>query len=133
MTVDFIVTPITAAFITALYVLLSLRVINLRRSGVGPSVGQSGEERFVRAVRAHANLGEYAPLFLILLLISEMQGFATQIVALIAFVFCVGRIVHAVGIGYVGTGPWRTLGMVCTNAGLLCLAGWLFFQAMVSL
>lgn len=122
------VTTLVGVSITVLYVLLSLRVINFRRTKIGPSIGLEGNERFVRAVRAHANLGEYAPLFLILLAISELQGADIRILTIVAVVFFAGRLMHAIGFGYLGTGPWRTLGMVCTNSALLFLAALLLYQ-----
>ena len=36
--------------------------------------GNSGEEGLARAKRAHGNLIEYAPIFLILMLVTEMGG-----------------------------------------------------------
>jgi uncharacterized protein len=122
------ITSASAAIVTFLYVLLGLRVITLRRSGAGPSVGISGNEHFLRAVRAHANLGEYAPLFLILLGLNELQGGATWLLISIAAVFIIGRILHAIGFGFLGTGPWRTLGMVATNTALITLAALLLLH-----
>lgn len=117
------ITTITAALLTILYVVLALRVINLRRTGVGPSVGTGENEQFVRAVRAHGNLGEYAPLFLILLGLYEAQGGHYLITTAVAATFVVGRLLHAIGFGLIGRGPGRTLGMVLTNTALLSLAG----------
>ncbi len=117
------VTSLTAALLTLLYVALALRVIALRRSGAGPSVGLGENEHFLRAVRAHGNLGEYAPLFLILLGLTEASSAPAIIVIGTAVLFIVGRLIHAIGFGLLGTGPWRTLGMVGTNTALLTLAG----------
>lgn len=125
-----LITSITAALLTFLYVFLGLRVINMRRTGRGPSFGSTGDEQFLRAVRAHANLGEYAPLFLILLGLYELQGGMVWVLSTSAAVFVAGRILHAIGFGFMGTGPWRTIGMVCTNTALLFLAAALLLQAM---
>ncbi len=121
------VTGLTAALPTLLYVALALRVIALRQSGVGPSVGLGENEHFIRAVRAHGNLGEYAPLFLVLLGLTEASGAPIIIVIGAAVLFGVGRLMHAVGFGIVGTRPWRTLGMIGTNTALLTLAGTIIF------
>ncbi len=120
---DLPITSLTAALLAFLFVGLALRVINLRRTGVGPSVGMNEDERFLRAVRSHANLAEYAPLFLILLALYELQGGIQFVTLGTAILFVLGRIFHAIGFGFLGTGPWRTLGMVGTNAALLVLAG----------
>lgn len=116
------ITTLSAALLTCGYVLLGMRVVNLRRTGAGPAVGMNGDERFTRAVRAHANLGEYAPLFLILLGLYELQGGAYILLVGTAMLFLIGRVLHAVGFGYLGTGPWRTLGMIGTNTALIVLA-----------
>ncbi len=118
-----LITSLTAAFLTLLLVSLSLRVVNMRRTGVGPSVGVEGDERFTRAVRAQANLAEYAPLFLILLGLYEIQAGSDSVAAGAAILFVLGRISHAIGFGFLAAGPWRTLGMVGTNTALLVLAG----------
>lgn len=116
------ITTISTSILAVLFVGLSLRIINMRRTGVGPSVGIEGGEKFVRAVRSHANLGEYAPFFLILLGLYEVQTESNSIALGLALVFIVSRIAHAIGFGFIGKGPLRTLGMVGTNAALLILS-----------
>lgn len=116
------ITSVAASILAFMYVGLALRVIYLRRSGVGPSIGTNADERFLRAVRAHGNLGEYAPLFLILLGLAELQEANPTLLIAAAAVFVGGRIMHALGLGFLGTRPWRTLGMVGTNTALLTLA-----------
>ncbi|MEO0679422.1 MAG: MAPEG family protein, partial [Pseudomonadota bacterium] len=46
------------------------------RQGAGVSLGDGGDLRLQRRTRAQGNLVEYAPLFLILLALAEMQGAA---------------------------------------------------------
>jgi uncharacterized protein len=115
------VTSVTAGLLAFIFLFLSLRVILLRRNG-GPSVGMGGDERFVRAVRAHANFAEYTPIFLILLGLNEIQFNNVVVHTAVAGVFVVGRILHLIGFGFLGTGPWRVLGMVATNTALIVLA-----------
>ena len=117
-----IVTTYTAATLTLLYVGLGMRVINMRRTGRGPSFGAEGSEQFTRAVRVHANFSEYTPLFLILLGLYELQGGNTLTCSVCALIFISGRIMHLIGLGTCKKGPWRTLGMVCTNTTLIALA-----------
>jgi hypothetical protein len=116
------ITALTAALVTFGYVGLGLWVIYLRRTGAGPSVGMTGDERFTRAVRAHGNLGEYAPLFLLLLGVYEIQGGHHWLLVGMSTLFVLSRLLHAVGFGFLGRGPWRTIGMIGTNATLLTLA-----------
>ncbi len=123
------VTTLTASMIALLFIGLSLRVINMRRTGIGPAVGLNEDERFLRAVRAHANAAEYVPLFLILLGLYELAGGSKVWLVSGATLFVLSRILHAIGFGFIGTGPWRVLGMIGTNTAILLfviLNLWLF-------
>lgn len=118
------ITISSAVILTLLYIGLSLRVIMMRRAG-GPSLGLGNDETFIRAVRAHANLGEYMPLFLFLTFLLELQLGSVIPLFLLSLVFVGGRLSHAIGFGFLGTGPWRTLGMVATISVLVAQSGYL--------
>jgi uncharacterized protein len=120
-----IVTSLTAAVLTVLYLFLSFRIIDLRRRGIAPSLGTGDDQRVIQAVRAHANLTEYAPLFLILLLLAELQSAPLLITTVCAITFVVGRLCHAYGLSRNNSILLRTLGMVGTNTALIVLAGFL--------
>lgn len=76
--------------------LLSARVIALRGSPVlfFLSFGKEDSNRLAKAIRGHANLTEYAPLFLILLLIGSALGVSSFYLHLYGSLFCVGRLIH---------------------------------------
>ncbi|MFA9262516.1 MAG: MAPEG family protein [Undibacterium sp.] len=116
------VTTTAASILTALYGFLTLRVISMRRRGIGPAVGLNENESFIRAVRAHANFAEYTPLFLILLGLNEIQDGSWFILFGSTILFVAGRFLHAIGFGLLGTGPGRVIGMVGTNTALFILA-----------
>ena len=60
-----IVTSITAAVLTIIFIKLSLAVINLRRKNkVG--LGSGGRDDLERAIRAQGNFAEYAPFGIVL-------------------------------------------------------------------
>jgi len=101
-----IVTAVTAVFAAALFALLSLRV-SLMRSGAGIPFGDADDGRLRARVRAHGNLAENAPLFLILLGVSEVAGGKQELIWLLAGLFAVARVVHAAGLS---TGQHRNLG-----------------------
>lgn len=115
------ITTLAACILTLIFVFLTLRVINMRRNGTGPSVGLNEDDQFLRAVRSHGNFIEYTPLFLILLGLAELQVANPNYLIFISILFVVGRLLHLVGFGFIGTGPWRTLGMVCSNTALLLM------------
>src|SRR4051812_26121145 len=54
------VTPLYAGILTLWFVLLSVRVMNLRRRGT--PFGDNNDVGFTRIVRAQANFAEYVPL-----------------------------------------------------------------------
>lgn len=120
-----IVTSLTAFVLTVLYLLLSFRIIDLRRRGIAPSLGTGSDERVIRAVRAHANLTEYAPLFLILLLLLELQSASPLIITSSAILFIIGRLCHAYGLSRNNSVALRTIGMLGTNTAFIVLAGYL--------
>jgi uncharacterized membrane protein YecN with MAPEG domain len=121
-----VISAYTVAALILLLSILSLRVILMRRSGRGPSVGLGEDETFIRAVRAQSNLAEYAPVFLIALFLAELQGGSPQFLAGVAIVFFISRVLHAVGFGYVGKRPWRVMGTAGTLTSLIFVGGYLF-------
>lgn len=91
--------------ITALYAgLLGIFYIGLagsvvagrRRARIG--LGTGGDTALERAVRVHANFSEYAPLFLLLLLIVELNGAGPGLLHGAGVVFVAARIGHALGL-----------------------------------
>jgi len=92
-----VITPITAAALAALYVQLALAVIHIRhRDKV--SLGNTGNDQLEKAVRAHANLTEWAPIGLILIAILEFNAAPAWICAPPAIVFVAGRTLHPKGL-----------------------------------
>jgi uncharacterized membrane protein YecN with MAPEG domain len=59
------VTPLYAGLLALWFLLLSGRVVNLRRRGI--VFGDNGKVDVIRVVRAQANFAEYVPLALLLM------------------------------------------------------------------
>lgn len=103
-----------ASILGLLLVVLSTRVIYMRRSyrvGIG-----AGEHRDLeRAIRAQANLIEYAPLALIVIVLLEMQGAPAWQIHALGATLVASRLLHAFGLSRRG-GPsgGRLLGIVGT-------------------
>jgi len=115
------VTTLAATVLSMLSVLLSLKVIGIRRREK-ISVGDGGNDELLRAMRAQANLLEYTPLTLILLACAEFNGVHWIIVALLAMAFIAGRILHPVGIKDAkAPGKARVVGMLLTLNAMLAL------------
>jgi len=126
------VTALSAAILGALCVMLSLKVVAIRRSEK-ISVGDGGNESLLRATRAQANLLEYAPLALIMLGCAEINGVPRFLLGLVAIAFIAGRVLHPVGLRDASS-PMsaRVMGMQLTLVSMLSLCvinvlwlGWL--------
>jgi len=116
------ITALTAASLALLCVMLALKVIGIRRRDK-ISVGDGGSDELLRAIRAQANLLEYAPLTLILLACAELNGVHWIILALLAVAFVAGRILHPVGIKDTkAPGKARVIGMLLTLNVMLALS-----------
>ncbi len=116
-----IITAVVAAILSVLFVMLSANVIGLRRSEK-VSVGEADSETLLRAVRAHANLAEYAPITLFLIACLEINGAPRWLIAPLALVFVAGRILHPIGMKKPSEMALRVRGMQLTFLGMAALA-----------
>lgn len=92
----FSITPIYAALLTLLLIFLSAQVIIYRRRN-RLSLGDEGDRRLLRLMRAHGNCAEYAPLGLILLALVEAKAAPAIAVHLLGLLLLAGRVIHAIG------------------------------------
>lgn len=91
-----IITATLAIALSVLLVVLSFRVSLLRQKYATP-FGDGGNQTLLRAIRAHGNLGESAPMLLILLLLIEIISPATGLLLwLVAALYFTGRFIAAV-------------------------------------
>ena len=111
------ITLVSAGAMALINVWLGYRVGQVRTSEK-VSVGDGGNERVIRRMRAHANFVEYAPFALALFGLIEFTQGTSPWLATVAGLFLVARILH--GIGMDGRGQGRMIGTVVT---LLTLAG----------
>ncbi|MEO0370233.1 MAG: MAPEG family protein [Pseudomonadota bacterium] len=108
------VTPIYAAILALLLIILSARVI-LRRRSVKVSVGDGGDQALVKRIRVQANCAEYAPFGVLLLLVVELAGATPLVVHELGLMLVAGRVLHAVGMGVTPQIPaLRIIGMILT-------------------
>lgn len=104
------VTGIYAALLAMLAIVLATRVVLLRR-GLRVGLGTGGHDALARAIRAHGNLVEYAPLALLLLLIIESGGGNRWLVHGLGASLLLGRLLHAWGLsGHAGKSFGRFYG-----------------------
>jgi len=125
-----LVTALYAALLALLAVALGAWVVTLRvRHRVG--LGDGGQSRLTRAIRAHGNLLETAPLALLLLLLLAELTAALPVVGLQAtgLALLCGRLLHAAGLARSGgASPPRFVGMLLTWLVTVALAGALLLR-----
>jgi len=108
------ITSLLACGLSVLLLILSGRVIQLRRN-VGVSLGDGGDQWLSRAIRAQANLTEYAPLFVILLGLAESMGGNPLVLSWTALAFGLGRLMHGYALAFSASSPIaRSGGMLMT-------------------
>lgn len=81
------------------------------RGKAGVSIGDGGNMELLLAIRKHGNFTEYAPLFLILLALLEVNDVPALAIHIMGGVFVVARICHGVGLkADTMTGAGRLIG-----------------------
>jgi uncharacterized membrane protein YecN with MAPEG domain len=108
------ITPLYAAILALIFVVLSIRTIRLRRRyRVG--VGDGNHAELQRAARVHANFAEYVPLALLLIYFAETGGGPRWLIHALAITLLCGRLLHAYGVSQVRENyRYRTIGMALT-------------------
>lgn len=116
------VTAFYAALLAAMFVLLSVRVINQRRQA-RVEIGSGEDAELLRRMRVHANFAEYAPFALVLLALTESLKAPSLWLHVLGLTLVAGRAIHAYGLSQT---PhilrYRVLGMTLTFA-VIGLAG----------
>ena len=120
------VTLLFAAILSAFMIVLAVRVLDLRGSPVTKFFHKPGRVidplELERAIRGHGNLIEYAPLFLILMLLLELTGASETFLYICGTVFTVGRFMHGIAFSFMKkNGLLRIGGMTLTFLGLISL------------
>ena len=92
------VTPLYAGLLALWFVLLSVRVVNLRRPGI--LFGDNGEVGVIRVVRAQANFAEYVPLALLLMGFLEVSRYSIYLLHALGLVLLVARLMHGAALSF---------------------------------
>ena len=104
-----IVTATAAAALGLLQTVLSVFVSSRRRK-INVGIGDGGDKELVARIRAHGNLTENVPIFLILLALIETSARWTSALPWIAAIFVGVRIFHAFGMARPSPNVWRVAG-----------------------
>ena len=117
--------PPYAAIFALLFVALSVRTLRLRRS-LRIAIGDSGNERMLRAMRVHSNFAEYVPFSLFLIFLVETRGGHPLLVHALCLLLLAGRLSHAFGVSRMNEiYGYRVCGMALTFTTLISSAAYL--------
>lgn len=130
-----IVTSFSAAILAILLVLLSVLTI-IARARFKVILSDNGEHALIKFIRAHGNLAEFAPIFLLLIGLVEINHFLSIFwLWSIALVFLVGRFSHAISLLFIEpkTLKLRVFGMMLTFIPILILSLVLIFKLIANI
>ena len=88
-----VVTPLYAGLLGLWLLVLSVRVIQQRRTA-RVSLGDGGNTKLERAIRGQANFVEYVPVALLMLLVLELARFSIYLLHLLGLALLIGRLLH---------------------------------------
>jgi len=109
--------PITTMLTSGLgLLLLVLTVEVVKARGVsGQSLGDGGDMPLTCSIRAQANLTEFAPLFIILVFVGELQNGNSYILGALAATFMIARLAHGYALAFSeDNAPARADGFILT-------------------
>jgi uncharacterized membrane protein YecN with MAPEG domain len=92
------VTPLYAGLLALWYFWLSMRISNYRGHGI--SLGDGGDPRLQRLIRAHANFGEYVPLILLMLGLLELGHFSIYLLHALGLTLLAARLLHGIALSF---------------------------------
>lgn len=113
---------LTIAGVAALInIWLMIRVGQVRTSEK-VSVGDGGNEKVIRRMRAHANYGESLPIVLILIGVIELAQGSSTWLWLVGGIYMLGRVAHGLGMDGGKFGKGRMIGTLLSLLIMLGLA-----------
>ena len=114
------ITPLYAAGLGIILLILSIRVVAVIRAKGGVLYGDGGNADFTPVLRAQQNFIEYVPLILILIGFAEAGGSSATWIHGMGAALLVGRVLHPLGLtNKAGVNPLRFIGTNLTWIVLL--------------
>ena len=106
-----VITPMYAALLGIILLVLSIRVVAIVRAKGQVGYGDGGNPDFNLVIRGHANFIEYVPLAVILLGFAEAGGSGAMWIHGMGAALVIGRILHPMGLtNEPGVNPLRFIG-----------------------
>jgi len=120
-------TSLYAAFLSLVFVALSIRTIRTRRRQK-IAIGDAGDVTMLRAIRVHANFAEYVPLSLVLIYLVEVASASPRLVHGLGLSLVVGRLSHAYGVSQLKESfGFRVTGMALTLTTIVACSAILLY------
>lgn len=117
------ITLLFASLHILLMLVLAIRVVGHRRA-LKIGIGDGGDTRLARKVRAHGNFIEYVPMALLMLGLLELSGLGAPWLWGLGGTLLLARVLHAYGLSrHAGVSPGRFWGVILTWTVLLAMAG----------
>ncbi|WP_417620626.1 MAPEG family protein [Parasphingorhabdus sp.] len=130
--------PIIAAVAGAILIIMQaifMLLVGMHRSRHRVNLGTGDDPALERKIRRHGNLAENAALFVVVLALAEMTVVPNDVVGIIAIIFILGRIFHAVAMSTVAGSHgaektrafliMRAVGAFSTFGSFIALGGYL--------
>ena len=106
-----VITPMYAAMLGIILLVLSIRVVAVVREKGGIGYGDGGNTDFTPVVRGQGNFIKYVPIILILIAFAEAGGTSISYIHAMGGALVLGRIFHPIGLTNVGgINPFRFIG-----------------------
>ena len=125
------ITSIYAGLLALMMLGLAGRVVRVRLGQAIP-LGTGGNDDMEQRIRVHGNLTEYAPIFLILLLLAELGQAPAWLLHGTGIAFVVARAMHAAGLSRIrGRSIGRFYGSAVSWTAIVVLAVYLLGRAVL--
>jgi uncharacterized membrane protein YecN with MAPEG domain len=92
------VTLLYGGLLTLWFVILSVRVVNIRRRGI--LFGDNGDLAIIPVVRAQGNFAEYVPLALLLMGFLEVSHYSIYVLHALGLTLLVARLLHGFALSF---------------------------------
>jgi uncharacterized protein len=92
------VTPLYGGILALWFVVLSARVLNIRRRGI--SFGDNGDPAITRLVRAQGNFAEYVPIALLMMGFLEVDRYSIYWLHALGIALVIARLLHGSALSF---------------------------------
>ena len=93
-----IVTPFYAGVLALFFLLLSVRVVSMRRGGI--ALGDGGDTRMLRRIRGHGNFAEYVPFILLMMGFLELGHHSIYVLHALGIALLISRLMHGYALSF---------------------------------